>query len=367
MSTVYINGKFSAQPTSGVQRVAGQLVRALDRRLLGQPGGRRHVLLLPPGAQPPDLRAIECRPLAGSRRLHLWEQWSLPRAASGGLLLNLSGSAPLRARRQVVLIHDAAVFDVPQAYTRAFVAWYRFLFRRLARGPAVLATVSGFSRARLALALGLPEARLHLVPNGADHLSAVVPDPDILRTLGLADRPFLLAVGSANPTKNLESLAQAFEASGLARQARLVIAGGRNARVFAGGEAPASAGVLRLGHIGDAPLKALYQAAAGLVFPSSYEGFGLPPLEAMACGCPVAASDRASVPEVCGDAARLFDPGSRAELTEAMRSLLEDEGLRATLRARGLARAAGFGWDASAAALQQVLDAAMKTFGLALP
>ena len=129
---LYINGKFTAQPTTGVQRVASRLVQALDARPQGLPV--RCVLLCPPGGRPPALQRIECV-FIGRRGepLHWWEQWRLPRAARGGCLLNLAGSAPWWARRQVCMIHDAAVFDRPEAYAPAFVRWYRALFGHLAR------------------------------------------------------------------------------------------------------------------------------------------------------------------------------------------------------------------------------------------
>jgi glycosyltransferase involved in cell wall biosynthesis len=104
-------------------------------------------------------------------------------------------------------------------------------------------------------------------------------------------------------------------------------------------------GVRALGHVARDELVRLYQRAAALVFPSLYEGFGQPPLEAMACGCPVASSNAASLPEVCGDAARLFDPTSVEDMIAAIESVLDDS---ETWRARGLARASGFSWDATA-------------------
>jgi len=115
--------------------------------------------------------------------------------------------------------------------------------------------------------------------------------------------------------------------------------------------------VLRLGTLTDAQLKALYMTSRALVFPSTYEGFGLPPLEAMACGCPVVAARAASLPEVCGDAALYVDPRSDASIADAMRRVLADDALCARLREAGLARAAGFTWDAAAARVLETLRA----------
>ena len=351
----YINGKFSAQPTTGVQRVAARLLQALDARA-GSPHGLpgRWVLLCPPAGQPPALRHIECRVVgrrAGS--LHLWEQLRLPLAARDGCLLNLAGSAPFAARRQVCMIHDAAVFDHSEAYSPAFVCWYRLLFSHLARQGHTLLTVSAFSQARLAAALGVAAARLAVVPSGADHLQGVTADEAVLQRLGLQGQRFFLAVASANPTKNLALLVAAFAelpaAAVPSAAPRLVIVGGSNSRVFSGAPAPADPpGVLRTGPLDDAPLKALYQHAQALVFPSIYEGFGLPPLEAMACGCAVVASNAAAIPEVCGNAAFYVDPLDRAALTAAMQRMLEDPALVQRLRQEGPVHAARYTWAASA-------------------
>lgn len=356
MTVRYLNGKFTAQQTTGVQRAAACLVGALDELLAaGEGPAGRWVLLCPPGAAPPRLRRIEVCTGGPVGSLHRWEQAWLPWAARGGLLVNLAGSAPWFGRRQVVTIHDAAVWDHPEAYTRAFVAWYRLLFRRMARRAEAVFTVSAFSRARLQACLS-PRAPLAVVPNGCDHLDGVVPDTAWLERLGLAGRPFLLAVASANPTKNLERLVRAFAAVSAGRHLALVIAGGRNARVFAGeGGLADPPGVLRPGPLGDAQLKALYGQALALAFPSLYEGFGIPPLEAMRCGCPVIASTSASLPEVCGDAALLVDPQSERAIAEALERVVDEPALRADLRERGRARAAAFTWDASARALAAAL------------
>jgi glycosyltransferase involved in cell wall biosynthesis len=357
--TVYINGKFTAQPTTGVQRVATELVRALDRQLLALADNRRWVLLCPAQGLRCSTSCIEVRVVGpGAWPLHLWEQCALPWHARDGVLINLTGSSPMVGRRQICMLHDAAVFDRPQAYGAAFVAWYRLLFRRQARQALALMTVSRTARARLAQHLCVAEARIHLVPNGGDHLLAVRPDAAVLDRLGLRGQRFVLAVGSANPSKNLSRLSQAFASLNEMQDLHLVVVGDGNAAVFAAGGGPVAGDrIHRVGRLGDAELKALYEAALALVFPSLYEGFGLPPLEAMSCGCPVLASNASSVPEVCGDAALYFDPLSVDAMTAALRQLVGDAALRQRLIVAGAARVRGMSWDAAATALRRVVGA----------
>jgi glycosyltransferase involved in cell wall biosynthesis len=361
VTAVYVNGKFCAQRTTGVQRYARCALEAIDARLAVHQDGRRWTLLLPPGAAAPALRAVrvQCVPWNGPGGLHGWEQAALPRAARSGLLLNLAGSAPAWGAASLCVMHDAAPFDQPQAYTRVFATWYRWLFRHLARRPATrLLTVSDFSRERLAAALSVPSQRFTVAPGGAQHLDAVTADASALRSHGLDGQRFVLAVASRNPTKNLARLAQAWPLVGRT-DAKLALVGGANVRVFGGdAAAPTAAGWVDVGPLDDAGLKALYEHASAFVFPSSYEGFGLPPLEAMACGCPVAVSDIPALRAVAGDAALLFDPLSPSSIADALRRLLDDAALRDDLRERGRRRAALFTWDATAQALLEAAKAA---------
>jgi glycosyltransferase involved in cell wall biosynthesis len=360
METIYLNGKFTAQATTGVQRVARCMLAALDRRLAGDPrgGGRRWVLLCPPGGMPPALSRIEVQVVGSARAgLHVWEQAFLPRASRDGLLVNLAGSAPAFAVRQACTLHDAAVFDRPEAYSKRFRSWYRWLFRHLARTAVTVTTVSAFSRDRLVERLAIPAARIAVIHSGGDHLEAIAADPSFLAMHGLAGRRFLLAVGSENVNKNIAALVEAFAMLG-DDDPLLVIAGGSHRSVFASsGHVRASAArVRRLGAVDDAGLKALYGAAEALVFVSLYEGFGLPPLEAMSCGCPVLASTAASIPEVCGNAAHYVDPASATAIADGLKTLLGAPDLRAELVQRGRKRLALFTWDSAAARLQAHLE-----------
>jgi glycosyltransferase involved in cell wall biosynthesis len=260
---------------------------------------------------------------------------------------------------QVVTIHDASVFAVPGSYTFPFRLWYRFLHPRLGRRAAAVLTDSEFSRQELARLASIPSQKVHVVPLGSEHVHDVPPDFTIVERLNLR-RPIVLTVGSHNPHKNLGAFVRA--AKFLADlDCDFVVAGSVNPRVFQGPRANLAESVRVTGYLSDACLRGLYERAACFVYPSRYEGFGLPPLEAMACGCPVVVSRAASLPEVCGDAALYFAPDDPAEIAECIALVLRDRVLARRLADHGRARAGLFTWDRAASALLQALASAQET------
>jgi glycosyltransferase involved in cell wall biosynthesis len=357
---VVINGRFLTQRVTGVQRFATEVTRALDA-LAAEGACPPLRLLCPPGevASPfPHLPAER----VGRLRGQAWEQAELPRAARGAVLVSLGNTAPLLAgRTQAVVIHDAGAFDTPESYSFAFRAWYRALHLALPRCGARLLTVSEFSRGRIARHLRLDPSRIGVVHEGGEHILREPADAAVLARHGLVPGRFVLVVGTRAAHKGLDALR---EAAGLlaARGLTLAAAGAADPAVFRNAADPEGRGVVALGRVSDAELRALYEAALCLVFPSRYEGFGLPPLEAMTCGCPVLAAEAAAVPEVCGDAALWFDTdgGGPRRLADALARLLDEPGLAAEMRRRGLARAAGFSWRGTAETLLRLLPSPLK-------
>lgn len=332
MSTpLFINGRFTTQAMTGVQRFAAEVTALLPDA----------TPLLPAGTPPGPLGG---RPV-GRRTGQAWEQLELGRAAREGLLLNLGNTAPLfRRGRQAVVIHDAGVFDTPESYSLPFRLWYRTLHWGLARNGSRLITVSRFSRTRLALALGVPEDRFGVVPEGGEHILRQEADIQVLAKHGLEPGRYALAVGTRAAHKNLAALEGA--AALLARHGMaLALAGARDASVF---RAQGAEAARPLGRVSDAELRALYENALCLLFPSRYEGFGIPPLEAMWCGCPVLASRAGAVPEVCGDAALWFPPDAPEAIPAQLERLITEPGLREGLAVAGRARAQGFSWPEAA-------------------
>jgi glycosyltransferase involved in cell wall biosynthesis len=346
MTGIAVNGRFLTQGMTGVQRFATEITAAADA-LAARGDWPAARLLHPPGARDAGLRAWRAEAV-GSRGGQAWEQVDLPRALHGDVLVNLGNTAPILAgARQAVVIHDAGAFDTPESYAFAFRTWYRLLQRVLARRGARILTVSEFSRGRIAAALGVDAASIGVLPEGGEHVLRTAADGAVLARNGLAPARYALVVGNPAAHKNLAALTAAAEALGR-HGLTLAVAGAADPAVFRAGGGVAGQAARLLGRVSDAELRALYENALCLVFPSRYEGFGLPPLEAMTCGCPVVAAHAGAVPEVCGMAALYFDPARPATLAEALDRLAVEDGLRDGLRGAGLARAAGFTWERAA-------------------
>lgn len=357
MAAVFLNGRFISQPVTGVQRFCAEMVAAIDR-LVDDGEWPDTALLTPaarsPGTDRPSSRSYPRLRLREVGRLHghLWEQAELPGAARAGVLVSLGNTAPLLAgRRQVVVVHDAGIFDTPDSYSLRFRTWYKALLRGIVWSGAQMVTVSDFSRRRIAACVRLPPERIAVVHEGAEHILRVAADPDVLQRHGLPPRTYALVVGNTVAHKNLASLSGA--AAMLQRRGMTIVVAGGNSRFS--GDADAGFAARRVGRVSDAELRALYEGAACLLFPSRYEGFGLPPVEAMACGCPVLAGRGGAVEEICADRALYFDHAEPGSIVAALERLLDEPGLADDLRRRGRGHAAGLNWAAAARALGTVV------------
>lgn len=319
-------------------------------RSLARDGGHDYRVLLPPVA-PEAAEGLPSEVATEYRAAHTVQQRLIAMGAAA------VRPAPLRAHLRearvvhypltirlptvpqpsVVTLHDVQHLDLPSMFPRAERAFRSVAWNRSVRGAELVIVISEFVRERAVAKLHLDAGRIRVVPLGLDH-TRLHP--------GSAERePFLLYPARRWPHKNHARLFEAFALVRLARpELRLVLTGG-------GDFTDVPDGVDARGHVAFDEVIGLMQRASALVFPSLYEGFGLPPLEAMACGCPVACSNAGALAETVGDAARLFDPRDVRAIANAVLEVLADPDEWVQ---RGLQRAARYSWDATARATDAV-------------
>jgi len=361
-----IDGRAFTSPAAGVRRYLQGLSRALlaldDAPELVALGGRDSSAL-PAGVghigEPPHPPTNLGWALAG-----------LPRAAARAAVDVIHApayTAPFWAGVPVVLtIHDVSYARHPEWYPYRRDWARRAFYRRSARSAAHILTDSTFSKAEIQAAYAIAPSRITVAPLGVEPIAERLEVGEL--PAGVTE-PYLLHVGDLHERRNLAVAVDAVLAArqhfGAAAALSLVLAGvdrgiGDGLCQIAR-EAEAPDAIVLLGSVSEARLQALYRGATALIYPSLYEGFGLPVLEAMAHGTPVIASSAASMPEVLGDAGLLIDPLDTAAWTDAVVKVINDERLRARMRAAGLARAAGFTWERTARATLAVYRAVLAS------
>ncbi|MER8917046.1 glycosyltransferase family 4 protein [Mesorhizobium sp. M0761] len=344
-----INGRFLSQPTTGVQRYAGEIVRALDALFAEQAPLTRGLELrlhCPPGSSDIAINSIE-RCEIGSRGGHLWEQTRLAASLRGGGLLSLCNTGPLLSRKHIVCIHDANVWNAPQSYSLRFRTSYKALLPCLGKTACSISTVSNFSLGELVRLGIVPERRAFVAPNGHEHVLRWKPEHSAATRLA-ASRETIVMIGGAAPHKNVKLI---LDMAGRLGKAGLKIAvvGMSDSDIFKTGSARAEAQNIHwLGRISDNELAALLMDSLCLAFPSLTEGFGLPVVEAMALGCPVVVSERASLPEVCRNAALYAAANDPQAWFDRFMGLRNSKALRVQFMGKGKARALAYSWRASA-------------------
>jgi glycosyltransferase involved in cell wall biosynthesis len=353
----------------GVGTYVRNLVPAMLAREPSLEASLFHARFDRPDPEEPWLRGLPVETLSRSIR-SLYPAWNLlarpalpPSLARADVVHATTGVAvppAARGQRLVVTIHDLAFLHRPEAFPRRWRALHRLGVRAAARRAHAIVVPSRSTADDLSSATGIDVSRVHVVPLAAADPREPPDDADgTLRRLDVP-QPYLLFVGTLEPRKNLVTLLRAYRraaAAGIPHA--LVLAGPPGWGMDALGRELAVGGPGRVEHTGaltPEDLEVVYRRAWAFVYPSLYEGFGLPVLEAMARGIPVVASNSSSIPEVAGDAAVLVDPRSVDELAGAITRVATDAELAARLSIEGRRRAAGFSWEETARRTLEVYE-----------
>lgn len=351
--SICVNARFLTQPLSGVQRYAYNLVKRLPPIRLIAPGTPA-----PPYADL-SLDYVHIRP--NRLQSHLWEQLVLPASITdSNVLWSPTNIGPFRARYHVLSIHDVAVFDHPEWYSRAYGFWRRLVLPLVARRACKILTGSNFSKARIIDVLKIRPERIEVTYYGVDPSFAARPaaqDSSTLSKLGII-WPYILNVGLISSRKNVARLLAAWEIVAAQHPRLHLVMVGRSGLAFSDLRMLQSlpGNTIHLEHVDDALLTTLYANALAFAFPSLYEGFGFPVLEAMASGVPVITSNTSSLPEVAGDAAIFVDPYSVESIAEGILRLTDTPVLREELCHKGHAQAKHFTWEHTAERTWKILQ-----------
>lgn len=341
---VFINIRAKAAGLRGVQRYIAELQAKLKDRLI---------------TVAPD------RPLQGMRG-HLWEQTAVPRIVGEGLLWSPANTGPLRVANQVLTIHDIASLEHPEWFNSVFATWYRWLTPALIKRVRRVITVSQFSRERLLAFANIDESKIAVIPVGVDARFRLRDADEVARVrsgLGIPSPHYVLSLAAMEPRKNLRRLLAAWAScvTRLPQEIWLVLAGSSApSRVFREvemGDIPPR--VHCAGFVADVSLPALYSGALALVYVSTYEGFGLPALEAMASGTVPIVAGNTSLPEVVGDAGLQVNPYDVEDIAAAIERVIDDSHLRETLAVRAARHSRQFNWERTATQTWNVLTEAM--------
>lgn len=337
---LFVNARFLTQHITGVQRYAIEISKQLKFKL-----GDGVLFLSPKNIVHNEIaRNLGVR-VIGKNSGHIWEQLDLPvyiKREGGPLLLNLANTAPVFYKNKICVVHDIAYERFPQTFNWKFRLFYKFVIPKILKNSRKIMTVSKFSRNEISQLYGIQSDRIDIVYNSVN---------TTFKNIRIENKEkYILAVSSLHYQKNFHSLIEAFD--GL---------GDENIKLFLVGEinknftnlnllekVKNNTNIIFIGRVSDEELARLYSNAICFVFPSFYEGFGIPSLEAQSCGCPVVCSNAASLPEIYGDSVVYFNPYNVEDMRGKIQMVLNDENLQNELRAKGFENIKRFSWEESA-------------------
>ena len=339
-----VNGRYLTQKATGVHRYAFEICNKLHEM-----GVDFHVAV--PNEIHPDykfnFKVVKC----GSLNTHLWEQISLPRylkRIGSPLLISFTGCGPLNYSNQIMTIHDVSHERYPEWFSKNYYRFYHYMMPRIGKKAHAVLTVSEFSKKEIVDTLGINAEKIHVVHSNVPFHNKPSKEEILSFTRNPEAERYILAVSSMDPRKNFIRLVEAFDKI-KDKSVKLYIIG-MSFKAFNTPDLQKLIGenVHLPGYIPDEKLQTMYQNALLSVYPSLYEGFGLPPLESMTYGCPAINSDIPALREVSQDAALYVDPYNVDDITQKIEQLLVDEPLRKELQEKGLLQIKKYSWDKSA-------------------
>lgn len=355
---IYVNGRFLLQNMTGVNRFAYELCKVWVQK------GVSFTLCCPPGS------IKECYDVSrfnivvcGWGKSHVWEQLSLPlwfsKVKGEKVLVSFTSLGPLLTRKKIITIHDLAFMANPEWYSRPYRLWYRLMTPLCAATSMRILTVSEFSKSEIMRRLSIDGRKINVIYNAVSS-QFYVPTNRCKNTREITGEKYILAVSSIDPRKNFSTLLKAFTQI-KDKELKLYIVGGQ-ANIYSTSikelcnNIPTDR-IKWLGRVTDSELKEYYANAHAFIYPSIYEGFGIPPLEAMACGTPTIVSDIPPLQEVCGEASLYVSPLDVEDIAKKIALLVSDTELREKLRMAGYIRQKQFSWENSANAVCNLLCA----------
>lgn len=340
-SVLQVNTRFLAHELTGVQRYTTEVLRRMNLSV-------RRVR--------PDQWPAE------GVKGHLWEQFALPFLLNDGLLWNPTCPGPVAVRNQVVTVHDLTAIDRPEWFDTKYALWHRVLTPLALHRCRHIIAVSKYTSARIQDRYGISDEKISVIHNGVDPRFQPSPADKVAQMrqrLDLPEGPYVLSLSAIEPRKNIHRILRVWNRvqGSLPRPMHLVLAGGAGRPTifhdYSIDDVPDN--VHFTGYVDDELLPDLYSGADAFIYPSLYEGFGLPVVEAMACGTAVVTSNTTSLPEVAGDAAVRVDPTSDDDLYDGFIEVLTDTTARQQYEKKGQERAATFRWDKTAQKTENIL------------
>ncbi len=345
---IVVNTRFLTQSITGVQRFSIEISREL-KKIYGS-----HIKFVSPYniSHPALAEELEVE-IIGKNKGVIWEQFDLPKYLkrhNNPLLLNLANTAPILYSNQIVTLHDIAYERFPQTFDWKFKALYRFMIPKILKNSKHILTVSQFSKKEITGFYNIDENNISVVYNSINSQ---------FRSISKNNKEkYILAVSSINYRKNFVRLIKAFNK--LENQkTKLYLVGGIDkyfTDIEISQDIESNPDIEFKGRIDDIELIQLYSNALFFIYPSLYEGFGIPPIEAQACGCPVIVSNVASLSEVCGDSVLYCNPYDIDDIKAKMELLLNSENLRQELISKGFENIKRFGWQKSAKQIGEILE-----------